>query len=123
MEWLAFGAGKMADRCEENQLQVSAVQTPAGVLFAPLMIRSTKLPAGTVSLPVAEHELPVVAEQVRSVLLVMLPGVPIRSVTVIVPPCSEKTLSAVAVQPVGTHVRTVFGVDSVVLPLELFTEK
>jgi hypothetical protein len=92
-------------------------------LFAPLSTRSTKPPAGTASLPVAEQELPVVAVQVRSALLTIFPGVPMRSVAVIVPPCSENTFRAVAVHPAGTHVSTEFGTDSTVLPLGLFTEK
>jgi hypothetical protein len=64
----------MEHGCDGNQLQVSAVHTPPGELLAPLTIRSTKPFAGIVSLPVAEHELPVVAEQVRSVLDAMLEG-------------------------------------------------
>jgi hypothetical protein len=90
MEESAFGAGKMADRCEENQLQVSAVQTAAGLLSAPLMLRSTKLPAETATLPDAEHELPVATEEQTSVVFAMLEGDgPTRSVTVIALFCSE----------------------------------
>jgi hypothetical protein len=58
----------------QNQLQVNAVHTPPGELLAPLTIRSTNPPAGMVSLPVAEHEFPVVVEQVRSVLDARLEG-------------------------------------------------
>jgi hypothetical protein len=105
MEESAFVGRKRSGWREQIQLQASAVQTPAAVLFAPLMIRSTKLPAETVTLPVAVHDEFVVAEQ-ESVVFAMLPGVPSRSVTVIVPPCSEKTFRVVAVQPAGTHVRT-----------------
>ena len=77
------------------------------------------------SLPVAVHELPVDTVQVMSKLLDMvpLPGVPMRSVTVIVELCSEKTYSFVATQPFGTHVNAALVAYSVVLPFELFTEK
>ena len=69
-------------------MQVSAVHTPAGVLLAPLMLKSTKLPAETVTLPVSVHDEFVVAEQ-KSAVSAMLPGVPARNVTVIVCPCCE----------------------------------
>ena len=50
----------------------------------------------------------------------ILPGVPSRSVTVIVLDCREKTLNCVAEQPAGTHVST----ESVSVAAEfaLFTE-
>ena len=105
MQWSALGAAKLADRLGEIQLQVSAVQTAAGLLSAPLILRSTKLPAETVMLPDAEQELPVVTEEQTSVVSAMLEGDgPTRSVTVIDCPAREKTFSAVAVHPAGTQV-------------------
>jgi hypothetical protein len=71
-------------------LQVSAVQTAAGLLSAPLMLRSTKLPAETATLPVTEHGVPIVTEEQTSVVSAMLEGAgPTRSVTVIALVCSE----------------------------------
>src|ERR1039458_6374781 len=120
---LRCAAARTPDRHgRELQSHATAVQTAAATLFAPVMTKSTKSPAGTASLPVAEQELPVAAVQVRSALLTMFPGVPMRSVTAIVPPCCENTFRAVAVHPAGTHVSTEFGVDSTVLPLGLLTE-
>jgi hypothetical protein len=50
----------------------------------------------------------------------ILPGVPVRRVTVTVFVCREKTLSAVAVHPAGTHVSTESA--SVPAPFALFTD-
>jgi hypothetical protein len=88
---VGYGGKKRAGWRKQNQLQVSAVQTPAGVLFALLISRSTKSPTGTETLPVTGHVPPDpfgIAVQVSAVV-VMLPGVPTRSDTVIVCPCWE----------------------------------
>jgi len=112
-------------RLKGNQLQASAVQTPAAVPLALVMLRSTKLPAATVTLPEMVQATPGDAVQTRAVSA-MLPGVPVRNVTVMVLVCCEKTLSVVAVHPDGTQVRADAGVAaapiSVALALELFTE-
>ena len=83
------------------------------------MIRSTKFPAPTATLPVTVHAAPEVTVQ-AIVVSAMVVGVPCRKVTVIVPDCCENTLKLVAVQPVGTHVNT--EAVSVMLPFPLFTE-
>jgi hypothetical protein len=69
------------------------------------MLKSTKFPAAIVTFPVARHEDPEATEQV-SVVSDRLPGVPWRSVTLIVFDCRENTLNCVAEQPAGTHVNT-----------------
>jgi hypothetical protein len=85
-----YGGRKRAGWRRQNQLHASAVQTAAGLLSAPLMLRSTKLPAETATLPDTEHELPVVTEEQTSVVSAMLEGDgPTRSVTVIALFCSE----------------------------------
>jgi hypothetical protein len=86
-----YGGRKRACWREENQLQVSAVQTPAAVPFAPEMCRSTKLPASIVT-PVAGHVPPdpFGAAEHMSVLSVTVDGVdPTLSATVIVLVCCE----------------------------------
>jgi hypothetical protein len=89
MEESACGVRTKACWRGEDQLHASAVQTPAAVLFATGMYRSTKLPAGTVTLPVAVHDAPVATEQ-ESDVVAMLAGVaPTRRVTVIVLICCE----------------------------------
>jgi hypothetical protein len=62
---------------------------------------------------------PVAAWQLRLVSAIA-PGIPTRSVTVMVAPCWENTWSWLAVQPFGTHVSTV--ASSVALWFELLTE-
>ena len=101
------------------QLQASAVHTPDAAPFAPVMLKSTKLPAAIVTLPASVHATPVDAEQ-ASAVSDMFPGAPVRSVTVIGFGCCENTCSEVAVHPLGIHV--IAGAASVALELELFTE-
>ena len=85
-------------------MQARAVQTPAGVPLAPLMLRSTKLPAATGTPPETVQDAPGAVEQ-ESVVVAMLPGeTPVRRVTAMVFVCCEKTVSVVAVHPDGTHV-------------------
>jgi hypothetical protein len=70
-------------------------------------------------LPDAAHVPPGATEQL-SVVFAILPGVPVRNVTVTVLVRCERTFSVVAVHPAGTHVST----ESVSLaaPFELFTD-
>ena len=77
------------------------------------------MPAGTATVPVAAHWLLVETEQ-ESADAVIDPGIPVRSVTVMVPDCCEYTDSVVAVHPAGTQVSTA-GV-SVSAPFVLPTE-
>jgi len=65
-------------------LHINAIQTPAAVPLAPDTLKSTKFPGATVTFPDAVHADPDATEQ-ASVVFAMLPGVPCRSVTVIVP--------------------------------------
>src|ERR1017187_3725758 len=113
------------DKRSAAQLQVSAVHTPAAVPVAPLMLRSTKLPAGTGTLPNAVQGAPGDTVQVSAVSAI-LPGAPTRSVTVIVFVCWEKTFSAVAVHPAGTQVNADAGCCTVPISVALdagpFTE-
>ena len=109
-------------------MQASAVHTPAAFTLAPVMLRSTKLPAAIATEPVAGHDPPPPDDAEHdSEVSTMLPEGPARSVTVIVCCCCEKTYSAVAVHPVGTQVKTPAGVCavpiSVALEMVLFTEK
>jgi hypothetical protein len=83
------------------------------------MFRSTKPPAAIGTLPVAVQLEFEAAEQAREVL-VILPGAPCRSVTVMVADCWEYTVSDVAVQPEGTQVNT--DAFSLELAAVLFTE-
>ena len=103
-----------------TQSQDNAVHTPAGFPLALLTIRSTKLPAATAMLPVAVQLPPEAVGEHVSAVLTICPGVPTRSVTSIGLACCENTISFVAVQPTGTHVKT--GPVSNALALELFTE-
>ena len=100
-------------------MHASAVHTPAAVPFAPLTLKSTKLPAATATLPLTVQEVPVAAEH-ASAVFARFPAAPARSVTVTVFPCCEKTVNSVAVQAAGTQVST--GANSVALELALFTE-
>ena len=87
-------------------MHANAVHTPAAVPLAPVIFKSTKLPAATVTFPDTVHEDPGATEHAIDVLA-MLPGVPCRSVTLIVFAVSrENTLNCVAEQPAGTHVNT-----------------
>jgi hypothetical protein len=70
-------------------LHVSAVQTPAGVVLAPVMLRSTNSPAPTVTLSVAVHDPLVDAEQESDVFDKLDGVVPTRNVTVMVALCCE----------------------------------
>jgi hypothetical protein len=63
-------------------------------------------PAATTTEPVARQLLFVATEEHTSVDGTIKPGAPVRSVTVIVPDCSEYTFNCVAVQPSGTQART-----------------
>jgi hypothetical protein len=83
------------------------------------MLKSTKLPAATGTLPVAV-QLPPEAGEHASVVFAIFPGVPTLSVTVISFDCFENTVSVVAVQADGTHVCTEGSSDA--LALLLFTE-
>lgn len=85
------------------------------------MLKSTKLPAGIETLPLAVQEPPEAAEQVRAVSA-RLPGAPVRKVTEIVLDCIEYTFSAVAVHATGTHVSAAIGACSVRLEFWSFTE-
>jgi hypothetical protein len=67
-----------------HQLHIKAIQTPAAVPLDPDTLKSTKFPGDTVTFPDAVHADPDATEQ-ASVVFAMLPGVPCRSVTVIVP--------------------------------------
>jgi hypothetical protein len=98
------------NRCEReifatDQLHASAIQTPAAVPLAPLTLKSTKFPAATLTFPDTVHPTPGAAEQTSGVSAI-LPGVPWRSVTLIVFDWRENTLNSEAVHPAGTHVRT-----------------
>jgi hypothetical protein len=74
------------ERTTENfQLHINAIQTPAAVPLAPDTLKSTKFPGATVTFPEALHADPDATEEQASVVFAMLPGVPCRSVTVIVP--------------------------------------
>jgi hypothetical protein len=110
-----------------GQLQVSEVHTGIGLLSAPLTTRSTKLPAGIEILSAAEHDVPLAIDVQANVVSAIPAGVaPMRNVTLMGPFCSEKTLSAVAVQAVGTHVSAEYAAalipDSVALEFGLVTE-
>jgi hypothetical protein len=72
-----------------------------------------------VTFPVAVHAAPDATEQ-ASVVFAILPGVPSRSVTLIVFDCREKTFICVAEHPAGTHVNTAS--DSLAAEFALFTE-
>jgi hypothetical protein len=72
----------------DGQSHATAVHTAAAVPLDPLIPRSTKPPAGTVMLPEAVQLPPVAVEQ-ASVVFDIVPGVPVRNVTVIVPDCWE----------------------------------
>jgi hypothetical protein len=89
------------------------------VPLAPDTNRSRTPSDGTTTDPAEVQLEPLETEQLIAVLAIV-PGVPLRSVTVIVFDCREKTESFVAVQPVGTHVR--IESDSVALALLLLTE-
>lgn len=104
---------------DSTQPHVRDIQTLAVVPLAPVTLRSTKFPSGTTTDPVAEQEDPEAAEQTIPVSA-KCPGVPCRSITVIVFDCCENTLSFVAVHPAGIHVST--GPVSVAPTLALFTE-
>jgi hypothetical protein len=91
------------------------------------MMRSTKLPAEIVTLPVTEQDAPfATAEQTNAVLAMLAGAAPERRVTVMGPSCSEKTLSPEAVQAVGTQVSAENAAavipDSVELEFGLLTE-
>src|SRR5438067_1930682 len=79
--------------------------TPAAVPLALATSRTTNAPAPTVTLPVAVQAAPDSAEHVNAVSAI-LPGVPMRTVTVMVFDCREKALNCVAAHPAGTHVST-----------------
>jgi hypothetical protein len=83
------------------------------------MLKSTKFPAAIVTFPLTVHDEPGATEHASAVLAI-LPGIPSRSVTLIVFDCRENTFNCVAVQPAGTHVNT----ESASLAAEfaLFTE-
>ena len=98
---------------------VSDIQTPALAPLAPVTLRSTKFPSGTTTDPVTEQADPEATEQ-TIVVSAICPGVPCRSITVIVFDCCENTLRFVAVHPAGIHVST--GPVSDALTFELFTE-
>jgi hypothetical protein len=102
-----------------HQLHASAIHTPAGVPLVFATLKSTKFPAPTVTFPDTVHAAPGATKHTSAVSAI-LPGVPCRSVTLIVFDCRENTLSCVAEQPAGTHVNT----ESVSLAAEfsLFTE-
>jgi hypothetical protein len=102
-----------------HQLQVSAIHIDEAVPLAPVTVKSTKFPAATATFPFSVQDPPGATVQTSEVFAI-LPGVPCRSVTVIVFDCREKTLNCVAEQPAGTHVST----ESVSLAAELalFTE-
>jgi hypothetical protein len=104
----------------QHQLHVSAIHTPATVPLAPDTLKSTKFPAATVTFPVTVHAEPGATEH-TSAVSDMLPGVPRRSVTLIVFDWREKTLSCVAAQPAGTQVNTESA--SLAAAFALFTEK
>lgn len=86
-------------------MQLSAVHTGAAVASAFVIPRSRNSPAATATDPVPVQLCPCVTEHVKDEF-VMLPGVPIRIVTVIVAACCEYTDSEVAVHPFGTHAST-----------------
>ena len=73
--------------------------------FAPVMLRSTKAPGATRTLPGTVQLLLEDTVQDKPAGC-MEPGVPVRSVTVTVLAWVEKTARLVAVQPFGTQVRT-----------------
>lgn len=100
-------------------MQLNAVHTPAAVPLSPVILKSTKLPAATATLPVAVQLDPEATEQANAVFAIF-PGDPCRSVTVIVLDCCENTVIIVAVQAAGTQVNT--GAFSLALALLLFTE-
>jgi hypothetical protein len=64
-----------------------------------------KLPATTVTAPVAVQLPPLAATQLRAVS-VIAPGAPFRSVTVTAFDCCENTSSRTAEHPLGTHAST-----------------
>ena len=99
------------ERPKPPQLQLKAVQTPAAVPLAPLILKSTNVPAPTAThLPVAVHVPPVPTEQPVPVST-MLPGIP-AAASPYVPACCEYTVSFVAVHPPGTHVSTAPHLDA-----------
>jgi hypothetical protein len=104
----------------QHQLQVSAIHTPARVALAPDTLKSTKFPAATVTFPDAIHAEPGATEH-TSAVSDMFPGVPCRSVTLIVFDWRENTFNCVAAQPAGTHVNTESA--SLAAAFALFTEK
>jgi hypothetical protein len=81
------------------------VQTPAGVPDADVIVKSRKSPAATVTEPF-DVQLELVLTEQLSAVPAIDPGVPMRSVTVIVADCCEYTLSCVAVHPNGTQAST-----------------
>jgi hypothetical protein len=83
-------------------------------------LRSTNSPAPTVTFPVAVQADPDATDKHAKAVSAILPGIPCRSVTVIVLDCREKTLNCVAEQPAGTHVNTES--DSLAAELALVTE-
>ncbi len=87
------------------------VQTPAAVPDADAIVMSTNCPAVTVTDPVDVQLEFVLTEQLSAVFAID-PGVPTRSVTVIVADCCEYTLSCVAVHPSGTHASTLAPSDA-----------
>jgi hypothetical protein len=97
---------------------VTAVHTPARLPDADPTLRSTNCPAAIATDPVDVQLEFVATEQARAVLAIA-PGVPERSVTVIVADCCEYTLNCVAVHPAGTHAST--DADSFALALGEFT--
>ena len=118
MSFLVF-ASPLTWKNSPNQLQANAIQTPAAVPLAPVTLKSTKFPAATVTFPDAVHAAPGATEHTNAVSAI-LPGVPCRSVTLIVFDCRENTLNCVAEQPAGTHVNTES--DSLAAEFALFTE-
>ncbi len=117
--WTGLGAEAWFGWC---YWQARAVHTGAAELFAPVMVRSTKLPGAMAREPVATQLLFAVAVQERPASC-MAPGVPERRLTVM--PLAllwvEKTARLVAVQPLGTQVRT--EAVSVLALVALLTEK
>ena len=85
-------------------MQLSEVQTPASVPEAPLICRSTKLPAGMETEPIAV-QVPPEGPQDSGVAAIVVEELPRRSVTVMLPLWWDWTSSSVAVQPLGIQAR------------------
>jgi hypothetical protein len=83
----------------------TAVHTPAAAPDADVKLISTKLPAAIVT-DAVDVQLEFVLTWHASSVLVIAPGVPDRSVTVMVADCCEYTVNCVAVHPAGTHAST-----------------